>query len=71
MSKYRLEASVEAEWVAELPDDIDPETDLRSESEMEQLIADEIGVSHRQEVVDWDINCKSNVVDTEDADNAD
>jgi len=61
----RLEVSVNASWTAELPSDIDPENDIHSDAEMEERLAKEIGLSQREEVVEWDVNCQSEVITDE------
>jgi hypothetical protein len=61
----RLEVSVSASWTAELPADIDPEKDLYSDEEMAERLAKEIGLPQREEVVEWEVNCQSEVLDDE------
>jgi hypothetical protein len=61
----RLEVSVNASWTAEIPADIDPENDLYSDGEMEERLAEEIGLSQREEVVEWEVNCQSEVTTDE------
>jgi hypothetical protein len=58
---HRLEVSLNASWVAQLPSDIDPESDLHSEEEMEDRLAEEIGLSLRDEVVEWEVDIQSDV----------
>jgi len=57
----RLEVSLNASWEAVLPSDIDPESDLYSDEEMEERLAEEIGLSLRDEVVEWEVNIQSEV----------
>lgn len=58
----QMEVSVTAEWVVELPEDIDMDTDVRSNEEMESVIAEEIGVDVRDDVVEYEINCEHTVI---------
>jgi len=59
----RLEVSVSASWTAEIPADIDPENDLYTEEDMAARFAKEIGLPQREEVVEWEVNCQSEVRD--------
>ena len=59
--KPRLEVSINASWTAHIPSDIDPDSDLYSDEEMESRIAEEIGLPQREEVVEWEVNWQSNV----------
>lgn len=60
-NEHQLTVWLEASWTAELPDDIHPEVDLRSDEEMKDLIAEEIGVERREEVIEWEIDVESEV----------
>jgi len=62
---HRLDVSLTASWVAQLPSDIDPESDLHSNEEMEDRLAEEIGLSLREEVVEWEVNIESEVTTDE------
>jgi hypothetical protein len=57
-----LDVSVAARWTAKLPVDIDPKNDLRSDAEMKERIAEEIGVKRREGVVQWEIDVESEVM---------
>lgn len=61
----RLEVSVTASWTTEIPADIDPENDIHSDAEMEERLAKEIGLSQREEVVEWDVNIQTEVTTDE------
>ena len=61
----RLDVSLTATWTAEIPSDIDPESDLSSEEEVEQDIRSMLGLSRREEIVEWDLNIESEVTTDE------
>lgn len=64
-NEHQLNVWLEASWTAELPADIDPEKDLRSDEEMKERIAEEIGVERREEVIQWKIDVESEVTNDE------
>jgi hypothetical protein len=60
-NEHLLDVSVNARWTAKLPADIDPCVDLRSDEEVKDMIAEEIGVKGREEVIQWEIHVESEV----------
>lgn len=58
----KLVASLWVGWNVELPEDVDPEEDIKDEELFEQVIVDEFGLETREDVLNYDVNVEREVV---------